>query len=275
MRFRVGLHKLTILTIFFSAILSAIGIGMPILHAVEHNPIKLGVMGGDEEDVWKIAVDIASKQGLHIELVPFSDYSIINEALSAGDIDANAMQHKPYFDAQLAQHGYKLSIIGHTALFPIGVYSRKVKNLDELRDGAIIGIPDDPSNEGRALQIMAQAGLITLKTPNAILATPLDIKDNPKKLKFQEMNSGIVGRAIADFDAVIVNNTWITSSGINPDKELIALEKIENNPYDNIIVVRTEDVTKPWAKKLVAAYQNDSVRNKLQHIFGKTFATSW
>jgi D-methionine transport system substrate-binding protein len=144
-----------------------------------------------------------------------------------------------------------------------------------LHAGATVGIPDDPSNEGRALRILAQYGLITLKNPDDIVATPLDIKSNPKDLKFQEMNAGIVGRAIDDFDIVIVNNTWITSSGLDPLRESIAWEKPENNPYNNVIAVRTEDLGQPWIKKLLAAYQNNTVRHELQRLFKKGFATSW
>jgi len=268
-----GSVRRTVLAILL--VIAGYGMGMPALQAAEKNSIKLGVMDGDEADVWRVAAQVARRQGFNIELVTFSDYSIPNEALNAGDIDANAMQHKPFFDAQLAQRGYKLSIVGHTALFPMGVYSRKIRHLSELPDGATVGIPDDPSNEGRALRVMAQFGLIILNNPDDILVTPIDIKDNPKKLKFQEMNAGIVGRAIDDFDIVIVNNTWIASSGLDPEKEAIAWEKAENNPYNNIIVVRTADAGQPWVQKLLAAYQNDTVRNELKHIFGTGFATSW
>lgn len=273
MSFLSGSNCRIVLAFLFSIVIS--GVGMTALQAAEKNTIKLGVMDGYEIDVWRVAAEVAKKQGLNIELVTFSDYSIPNEALDAGDIDADAIQHEPYFNEQLAQRGYKLSVIGHTALFPMGVYSRKISNISQLRDGAAIGIPDDPSNEGRALRILAQLGLITLKKPDDILVTPIDIKDNPKKLKFQEMNAGIVGRAIDDLDIVIVNNTWIASSGLNPEKEAIAWEKPENNPYNNIIVVRTKDVSQPWVKKLVAAYQNETVRNELKRIFGAGFATSW
>lgn len=268
-----GPARRKIMAVLLSGLLS--GMGVSALAAAEKNTVRLGVMDGDEADVWRVAAEVAKKQGFTIELVPFSDYSIPNEALNAGDLDANAMQHKPYFDAQLAQRGYRLAIVGTTALFPMGVYSRKVKNISDLPDGATIGIPDDPSNEGRALRVMAQFGFITLNNPDDIFATPIDIKDNPKKLNFQEMNAGIVGRAIDDFDAVIVNNTWIASAGLTPEKEAIAWEKPENNPYTNIIVVRTEDVNQPWVKKLVAAYQNDTVRKELKPIFGTGFATSW
>ncbi|RCL02708.1 MAG: D-methionine transport system substrate-binding protein [Candidatus Tokpelaia sp. JSC188] len=259
----------------FLLTLVVFSISIPASQADEKDRIRVGVMDGDEADVWRVAVEVARKEGLNIDLVTFSDYSIPNEALDAGNIDANAIQHEPYLDAQVEQRGYKLSIVGRTALFPMGIYSRKIKNLSELYEGATVGIPDDPSNEGRALRTMAQFGLITLKNPDDILVTPIDIKDNPKKLKFQEMNAGIVGRAIDDLDVVIVNNTWIASSGLNPEKDSIAWEKIENNPYDNTIVVRTQDVDKPWVKKLLSAYQNETVRKELKRIFGIGFATSW
>ncbi|UXM96414.1 MetQ/NlpA family ABC transporter substrate-binding protein [Bartonella sp. HY329] len=252
-----------------------VGTTMSGLHAEDKTTIKLGVMDGQEADVWKAAAEVAKKDGLNIELVLFNEYAIPNEALNAGDLDANAFQHTPYLESQIAQRGYKLSIAGDTALFPMGVYSRKIKSLDELKEGDSVGIPDDPSNEGRALLVLAQYGIITLKDPKNILATPIDIKDNPKKLKFVEMNAGMLGRVISDVDIAVVNTNWALVTGLDSEKDGIAKEKPENNPYTNIIVVRTEDKDKPWVKKLVSAYHSEPARAELKRIFGNNYATTW
>lgn len=262
-----------VLNLLFSAILFSIAI--PNVYAEDSTSIKLGTMDGEEADVWKVAVEQAKKEGLDIKLVYFSDYTIPNEALNAGDIDANSFQHQPYLDAQIEQRGYKLTTIANSILFPIGVYSRKIKDLKDLRDGAVVGVPNDPSNGGRALHLLASLGLIKLKDPSNVLASKLDIVENPKNLKIRELDAGMLGRAIDDFDIAVVNTNWAFTTGLNPEKDAIAWEKAENNPYNNIIVVRTVDKDKPWVKKLIAAYQSEPVREKIKQTFGKTAITSW
>jgi len=243
---------------------------------LDKTTIRLGVIEGDELEVWQMAVTYArEKEGLNIVLVPFSDYILPNEALNNGELDANAFQHQPYLEAQIAQRGYKITPAGDTCLYPLGAYSRNVKKLEDLPKGATIGIPDDPSNEGRALRLLAQKELITLDDPANIFVTPINITGNPKNLQFQEMDSGILGRAIADMDLVIVTNSWVSATGLNPATELIAAESPINNPYVNFIAVRSEDMGKPWVKKLVASYQNNMVRGAIQRVFGNRAITPW
>lgn len=243
--------------------------------AEDKTSIKLGTMEGEESDVWKVAVEEAKKQGLNIDLVYFSDYALPNEAVNSGDIDANSFQHKPYLDAQVEQRGYKLSIVGYTVLFPMGVYSHKIKDIKDLREGGIVGVPNDPSNGGRALRLLNDMGLIKLKDPSNVLASKLDIVENPKKLEIRELDAGMLGRAIDDFDIAVVNTNWALTTGLKPEKDAIAWEKAENNPYNNIIVVRTADKDEPWVKKLVAAYNSEPVRAKIKEVFGVTAQTSW
>lgn len=243
--------------------------------AEDKTSIKLGTMEGEESDVWKVAVEEAKKQGLNIDLVYFSDYALPNEAVNSGDIDANSFQHKPYLDAQVEQRGYKLSIVGYTVLFPMGVYSHKIKDIKDLREGGVVGVPNDPSNGGRALRLLNDMGLIKLKDPSNVLASKLDIVENPKKLEIRELDAGMLGRAIDDFDIAVVNTNWALTTGLKPEKDAIAWEKAENNPYNNIIVVRTADKDEPWVKKLVAAYNSEPVRAKIKEVFGVTAQTSW
>ncbi|ALE02928.1 Methionine ABC transporter substrate-binding protein [Bartonella ancashensis] len=232
-------------------------------------------MEGEEATIWKVAVEQAKKTGLDIELVYFSDYTLPNDAVNAGDIDANAFQHAPYLDTQMKQRGYKLAIAGYTFITPIGIYSHKIEGLKDLRDKASIGIPNDPSNGGRALLLLDSLEIIKLKDPRNVLASPLNIVENPKSVKIHELDAGILGRAIDDFDIIIVNTNWALTTGLNLQKDAIAWEKAENNPYNNIIVVRTEDKDEPWVKKLVSAYNSEPVRAKLKEIFGIAAQTSW
>ncbi|MET3560633.1 D-methionine transport system substrate-binding protein [Bartonella japonica] len=193
--------------------------------AADKSKIKLGIMEGREAIIWKDAAEQARKAGLDIELVYFSDYTLPNDAVNAGGIDANAFQHTPYLNQQVEQRGYKLSTVGYTFITPIGVYSRKIKDLKELRDGAHVGIPNDPSNGGRALLLLNSLGLIQLKDSNNILASPLDIAENHKNLQIRELDAGMLGRTIDDFDIAIINTNWAIVSGLDLQKDAIAWEK--------------------------------------------------
>ncbi|WP_156851429.1 MetQ/NlpA family ABC transporter substrate-binding protein [Bartonella refiksaydamii] len=262
-------------TIGFLLPLFALFLSVSFSMAADKSKIKLGTMEGHEATIWKVAAEQAKKAGLEIELVYFSDYTLPNDAVNAGEIDANAFQHSPYLKNQIEQRGYKLSTVGYTFIAPIGVYSHKIKDLKELRDGAHVGIPNDPSNGGRALLLLNSLNLIKLKDPHDILASPLDIIENPKNLQIRELDAGMLGRAVDDFDIAIVNTNWALVSGLDLQKDAIAWEKAENNPYNNIIVVRTSDKDEPWVKKLVAAYNNETVRAKIKEIFGPAAITSW
>ncbi|MBB4076790.1 D-methionine transport system substrate-binding protein [Bartonella fuyuanensis] len=243
--------------------------------ATNKSKIKLGVMEGHEATIWKIAAEQAKKVGLEIELVYFSDYTLPNDAVNAGEIDANAFQHIPYLKNQMEQRGYQLSTVGYTFITPMGIYSHKIKAINELRDRAHIGIPNDPSNGGRALLFLNSLDLIKLKDPHDILSSPLDIIENPKNLQIRELDAGMLGRTIDDFDIAVINTNWALISGLNLQKDVVAWEKAENNLYHNIIVVRTSDKDEPWVRKLVTAYNSEPVRAKIKEIFGPAAQTSW
>ncbi|WP_159715922.1 MetQ/NlpA family ABC transporter substrate-binding protein [Geminicoccus flavidas] len=236
----------------------------------QEEPIKVGIMSGEDEEVWQAVVAEAAKKGLVVEPVVFSDYTQPNEALARGDIDANAFQHQPYLDAQIESQGYEITPVGFTAVWPMGLYSRKYASVAELPEGATIGVPNDPSNEGRALLVLQNEGLIKLDPEAGILATVTDIVENPKDLRINELDAGVVGRAIDDLDAAVVNTDWALKAGLDPDKERIAQEPIENNPYRNFIAVRTEDKDAPWVAPLVAAYQNETVRAVFDRVYRGT-----
>lgn len=239
---------------------------VPSADAQDKTSLKVGIMAGEEEDTWVAVKEQAAKQGLTVETVIFNDYTQPNEALARGEIDANAFQHEPYLENQIATQGYKIVVAGYTALWPVGLYSKKHKSLAELPDGAVIGVPNDPSNEGRALRVLEDAGLIKLREGAGILATVTDIAENPKKLDIKELDAGIVGRSVDDLDGAVVNTDWALKSGLTADIQ-IAKETIENNPYRNFIAVRAEDKDAPWVKKLVASYQNDEVKAVFDSIY--------
>ncbi|MCJ8052951.1 MetQ/NlpA family lipoprotein [Shinella curvata] len=237
--------------------------------AEDKKDLKVGIISGEDEDVWRVVTAEAAKKGLTIETVVFNDYTQPNEALERGEIDANAFQHLPYLENQIKTNGYKIVPVGYTGVWPIGLYSNKHKTLADLPEGAVVGVPNDPSNEGRALRVLQNEGLIKLKDGTGILATIADIAENPKKLEIKELDAGIVGRSVEDLDAAVVNTDWALKSGLTPENR-IAQEPVADNPYRNFIAVREESKDEPWVKPLVEAYQNDAVKAEFDRVYKGT-----
>ncbi|HVK90665.1 MAG TPA: MetQ/NlpA family lipoprotein [Mycoplana sp.] len=261
---RAGLAALLAATVAtFAATMSAPA------HAEDKTTVKVGIMSGEDEDIWRVVTAEAAKKGLTVEVVTFNDYTQPNEALERGEIDANAFQHGPYLENQIQAHGYKIAIAGYTAVWPIGVYSKKFTAVAELPEGAVIGVPNDPSNEGRALLVLQDEGVIKLREGAGILATIADIAENPKKVEIKELDAGIVGRSVDDLDAAVVNTDWALKGGLTVENR-IAQEKIADNPYRNFIAVREADLNEAWVKTLVSSYQNDAVKAEFDRVYKGT-----
>jgi D-methionine transport system substrate-binding protein len=238
------------------SLLLALGSGQAMAQA----HLKVGVSGGDGELIWAKVKEIAHQKGLDIQVIVFNDYLLPNAALDGGDLDANAFQHKPFLDNQVKIRGYKITAIAGTIVEPIGLYSSKVKTVAALPAGAQIGIPNDPSNGGRALLLLQQQGVIKLREGTGITPSVRDIADNPRKLKFRELDAAQLPRALSDLDAAVINTNYALQANLHPGKDAIAIESRNDNPYGNVIAVRTADKDKPVFKTLIAAYQNDEVR---------------
>ncbi|EPE94638.1 amino acid ABC transporter substrate-binding protein (plasmid) [Rhizobium grahamii CCGE 502] len=246
----------------------------PVASFAEDKSIKVGIMSGEDEDVWRVVTEEAAKKGLKIETVVFNDYTQPNEALERGEIDANAFQHKPYLDNQVNQHGYHIVPVGYTAVWPIGLYSKKHKAVAEIAEGATIGVPNDPSNEGRALRVLQNEGIIKLKDGTGILATVTDITENPKNVEIKELDAGVVGRAIEDLDAAVINTDWALKSGLSA-ADRIAQEPIADNPYRNFIAVKQDSENEAWVKTLVSSYQNDTVKAEFDKVYKGTGVSAY
>ena len=236
--------------------------------------IKVGVTPGEHAQIMEKVAEIAKTKGLNIEIVEFSDYVVPNQALNDGDIQANSFQHQPYLDNQIADRKFDLVSIGTTITTPMGVYSKKVKSLDELKDGATVAIPNDPTNGGRALLVLASKGLIKFKEDAGIKVTVADIIDNPKKIEFAEIDAAQLPRSLDDVDAAVINTNYAMEAGLHPKTDAIAIEG-EKSPYANVIVVRTADKDAPWAKTLVESYHDESIRKFINEQFKGALIPSW
>ncbi len=228
--------------------------------------IKIGVTAGEHAQIMEKVKEIAAKKGLNIDIVEFSDYVVPNQALADGDLNANSFQHQPYLDNQIADRGFDIVSVGTTITTPMGVYSKKVKSLDELQDGATVAIPNDPTNGGRALLVLASKGLIKVNAEAGLKVGPADVTENPKNIQFAELDAAQLPRSLDDVDAAVINTNYAMEAGLHPKKDAIAIEG-EKSPYANVIAVRTADKDAPWVKTLVESYQDDSIRTFINEEF--------
>ena len=244
----------------------------------EDKVIKVGTVAGPDSEVWQLVQKVAKeKEGLNVKVIEFNDYVQPNAALDSGDLDANSFQHQPYLDSQVKQRGYKIVSAGLTYISPIGVYSKKFKSLKDLPQGAKLAVPNDPSNENRALLLLQTQGVIKLKAgagTGGNNATVLDIADNPKKLKISELDAAQLPRVLSDVDAAVINTNYALAANLQPTKDAIALESL-TSPYANLIAVRAKDKDQPWVKKLVKAYQSPEVKEFIKKQFKGSMVASF
>jgi D-methionine transport system substrate-binding protein len=235
------------------------GLAVAPVAARAEETLRIGVMSGEPEVLMERVAAEALERGLRLKIVAFSDYMLPNEALDRGELDANAFQHRPYLENQVKTRGYRIVPIADTIVLPLGLYSRKVKSVAELPRGARIGIPNDPSNGGRALNLLATLGVLRLREGAGILPTPLDIVDNPLGVRVVELDAGIVARSLEDLQAGTVNTDWAQKTGLGQELR-IGTEPVEGNPYRNVIAVRAGTENDPRFKTLVAAYHSEPIR---------------
>ena len=238
--------------------------------------IKVGVMAGPEQAVAEVASQVAKdKYNLNVELVEFNDYALPNTAVSKGELDANAMQHKPYLDKDSQEKGLdNLAIVGNTFVYPLAGYSTKIKKLSELKDGAIIAVPNDPSNLARALILLEKQGLIKLKDRNNLFSTTIDIIENPKNLVIKEVDASVAARAMDDVDIAVVNNNYAGQVGLTASENGVFVEDKES-PYVNIIVARTDNKDSAAIQNFVKAYQTDEVEAEAKKQFKDGVVKGW
>jgi D-methionine transport system substrate-binding protein len=236
--------------------------------------IRVGVTAGPHAEILDVVKKVAAERGLDIKVVEFTDYVIPNQALALGDLDANSFQHEPYLKNQISKTGWKIVKVANSVASPQGVYSLNYKKLSDLPEGARVAIANDPSNGARGLMILALHGVIKLKDPDNVTSTIADITENPKKLRFVELDAAQLPRALQDVDVVSINNNYAVQAGLNPAVDAIAREAVDG-PWVNIIAVREQDKDKPWVKQFVDAYHSESVKEFLEKRFKGTYSAAW
>jgi D-methionine transport system substrate-binding protein len=224
----------------------------------EKKVVKIGVTGTDGQ-VWDIIKEKAAKEGITIELVEFSDYTLPNQALADKEIDLNAFQHIAFLNQFKEEHHLDIVPIGTTVIAPMGIYSEKYKDVSEIPDKAKIAIPDDPSNQARALKLLQSAGLIKLKEDFGLFGDLSGIKENPKKLEIIPMVAQQTPRVLPDVAASVINNGIAGQAGFVPNKDAIFLEDPNDpaaQPYINVFAARAEDKDNKTYKNIVEIYHD-------------------
>lgn len=243
-----------------------------------NNVVTVGVVGLSKEDeaIWKsVEKDAKAKYGITIKLKNFTDYNQPNKALANGDIDLNSFQHYAFLNAWNKSNHGDLTAIGRTYIAPIRLYSKKYKSLKDLPTGATIAVPNDASNESRALYVLKNAGLIKLKK-NVTLATIASITSNLKHLKIKEVSAEQTARVIDDVDASIINNTYAVPAKLG-DKQTIYIEPLnkDSEQWINIIVARKADRNKRLYQDVIRAFQTKKTEQLVKKLYGNTEVVAW
>ncbi len=228
--------------------------------------LSIGVSPVPHADIIRFVEPALKAQGVNLKIVEFSDYVQPNLSLNDKELDANFFQHKPYLDDFSAQRGLKLASLVAVHIEPMGVYSKSVKAVAETPEGAKVAIPNDPTNGGRALKVLETAGLIKLKDGAGVLATVADVADNPKNLKFVEIEAAQLPRSLDDVALAVINSNFALGANLNPVKDAIAIEA-KDSPYANIVAVRAGDESRPEIQKLKAVLTTPEVKKFLEEKY--------
>ena len=222
--------------------------------------LKVGATAVPHAEILEAAKPLLEKEGITLEIVEFNDYVQPNLALNDKELDANFFQHEPYLKNFMDEHKEgKLKNAAGIHIEPMGVYSRKIKKLDELKDGATIAIPNDPTNGGRSLLLLEKAGIIKLKEGVGEKATVGDIAENKKNIKFQEVEAAQVPRTLDDVDAAVINSNFAMQVNLDPTKDAMFIED-STSPYVNIIAVRDGDENRPEIQALIKVLHSDEIK---------------
>ncbi len=227
---------------------------------LDSNVLTIAASPEPHKALLELVVPELAKQDITLKITEFTDYVTPNEAVETGEQLANFFQHIPYMETFNTEHGYHLVNAGAVHIEPLALYSKKLKSLDEIPDGASIAIANDPTNEARALLLLESGGLISLREGAGISATPIDIVENPKNISFIEIEAASLPRVLEDLDAAVINGNYAIPAGLSAVKDGLLVEG-SDSPYANIIAVKEGSENDPRIKALIKALQSDTVRN--------------
>lgn len=228
--------------------------------------LKIGATAIPHAEILNYVKPAMEKQGIKLEVVEMADYVRPNLAVADKELDGNYFQHIPYLEKFAADHKLALVSVAKIHIEPMAIYSRKIKSLDEIQEGAVVSIPNDPTNGGRALLLMQSAGLIKLKPEAGITATVQDIIENPKKLDIKELEAPQLPRSFDDVTIAVINTNYALDAGLVPTRDALFIEA-SDSPYVNILVVRKGDENREEIKKLAATLNSPETKKFIEEKY--------
>lgn len=224
----------------------------------EESVVKVGATPVPHVEILEFVKPILEEQGITLEIVEFTDYVQPNFSLSDGELDANFFQHIPYLESFAQDHGLDLTYNAKVHIEPMGVYSQRIDSIDDIENGALVAIPNDVTNGGRALLLLERAGIIKLKSGVGIEATVMDIEDNYKGIEITELEAATLPRVLEDADLAVINTNYALEAGFVPDEDALFIED-GASPYVNILAIRSEDKDNEALDKLAEVLTSDEV----------------
>ena len=244
----------------------------------ENNVVRVGFYTDSEYQIWNPVVSNLAKEGITVELVSFANTRMPNQALNNGDIDLNAFQHHAYLNDEVSNLGYDIVAIADTYISAMNIYSKNISNVSELKKGDKVAIPNDPSNEGRALKVLEAAGLIKVKPEVGDLPSISDIIENPLGLNILAVEIGSVPSYLPEVACAVINSHVALDFGLNPGSDYIFQDDptiYKGNSFVNLIAARTKDKDKEVFKKIIKAYKTDMVKEIYAKNFKGSFIATW
>lgn len=228
--------------------------------------LKVGASPAPHAKILEHIKPALEKEGVNLEIVEFTDYLLPNTQVDSKEIDANFFQHKPYLDNEIKERKLDLESVVAVHVEPLGAYSRTIKSADELKDGAVVAIPSDPSNAGRALTLLSKNGVIKLQDETKLEATAKDIVENPKNLTFKEVEAAMLPRMLDELDLAVINTNYALEAGLDPTKDALFIEDKEN-PYANLLVARPDNKDSDAIQKLAKALTSEDVKTFIEEEY--------
>ena len=243
----------------------------------EEITVKVGVVG-ESSEMWVPVIEEMAKEGINIELISFTDYATPNQALANGDTDLNAFQHYAFLNSEIKNNGYEITSIGDTFISAMNIYSDKVSDVSEIGEGAKIAVPNDATNEGRALKILEAANLIEIDANAGDSPEISDITSNPLNLEIVEVDAGNVYALLPDVTAAVINCNYALDNGLHPGQDSIFQDNVSyysGNSYVNLIAARTEEANDEVFSRIVEVYQSEAVKEIYADTFKGAYVPAW
>lgn len=258
----------------FVVLIALVGCGGEEAGALSEDELTVGVTAGPHEQILEKVKELAADEGLTVNIEVFTEYVIPNTALDEGELDLNSYQHQPFLDNAVSDRGYEIEAVATTVNFPMGIYSTELTDVNELKEGDSVALPNDPTNGARALMLFEAAGLITLKEGVGAAAMVIDIEENPLNLEFIELEASQIPRQLEEVDAAAINTNFAIEHGFVPTKDSIYIEP-SDSPWVNLIVAREENADDSVIEKFINIYQSDEIKTFVEETFEGSVVTSW